>query len=135
MVLASKHKWRTFFLCIVGAIVFWLLNALNKVYTTEIDYPVSFVINKSQEVAFAKAPSSSIRLEVTGSGWKLLRYLLRLNVPPVELTAAQISKRGRIRRERLCSIFAKKLKDVEVQGVLLDEALHLHTPSQKSTTK
>jgi len=134
MVPASKHRWRTFFLCIGAAVLFWLLNALNKVHTTEVDYPVSFVTDESG-VTLAKILPSTVRLEVTGSGWRLLRYLLRLNVQPVQLPVAKISKRGQIRRERLCSIFAKKLKDVEVRSVLLDKVLYVHTPSPKSTTK
>jgi hypothetical protein len=130
MVSASKHKWRTFCLCISGAIIFWLLNALNKVYTTEIYHPVLFIMDESK-VALAKLPPSPIRLEVTGNGWRLLRYLLRLNVQPVKIPVAQVLKRGQIRSERLRFIFAKKLKDVAVRDVWLDEAHYVHKPSQK----
>jgi hypothetical protein len=130
MVSAGKSRWRTFCLCIGGAIVFWLLNALNKVYTTEIDYPVSFIMDGSK-VPLTQALPSTLRLEVTGSGWKLLRYVLRLNAQPVQLPVSQFLRGGRARNDRLCSVFAKRFKDVEVHGVLLDETLYTHKPSPK----
>lgn len=130
MASASKHRWRTIFLCMVGAVVFWLLNALNKEYTTEIDYPVLFVVDKSGEV-FAKIPPATLHLEVTGSGWRLLRYLLRLGVQPVELPFAKVAKRGQIKSERLYPLFAKKLKDLKVRRVILDESIDVRTISPK----
>jgi hypothetical protein len=130
---ASKHKWRTLLFCMGGAIMFWLLNALNKVYTTDINYPVVFIVDKSK-VAFAKIPPTTICLEVTGGGWKLLRYLFHLNVQPIELPVAQVSKRGEIKSEYLLPIFNKKLKDLEVRRVLVGEAICVHTLSQKSST-
>jgi hypothetical protein len=130
MVSARRHRWRTFCLCVGGAVVFWLLNALNKVYTTEINYPVSFIVDES-EGSFAKRPPSTLRIEVTGGGWKLLKYVFRLNAQPVQLSVSQVSRGGRIRKDRLCAVFSKRFKDVEVHGVLLDEALYTHKPSQK----
>jgi hypothetical protein len=130
MVSASRYRWRTFCLCVGGAVVFWLLNALNKVYKTEINYPVSFTMDGSG-VSFSQELPSTLRLEVTGSGWKLLRYVFRLNAQPVQLPVSQVLRGGRLRNDRLCSIFSKRLKDVEVHGVLLDEALYMHKPSPK----
>jgi hypothetical protein len=130
MVSASRYQWRTFCLCIGGAVVFWLLNALNKVYMTEINYPVSFTMDGSR-VSFAQELPSTLRLEVTGSGWKLLRYVFRCNAQPVQLPVSQVVRGGRIRNDRLCSIFSKRFKDIEVHSVLLDEALYTHKPSPK----
>lgn len=127
---ARKHRWQIIFFCIAGAIVFWLFNALNKVYTTDINCPFSFIIDESQ-VAFAKEPPSAIRLEVTGGGWRLLRYLLHLYVQPVELPVAQISKKGQIKGEYLWPIFNKRLKYLKVRRVLMGEPLHVHKLSQK----
>jgi hypothetical protein len=130
---ARKHRWQTIFFCIGGAMVFWLLNALNKVYTTDINYPVSFIIDESK-VAFAKEPPVAIRLEVTGGGWRLLRYLLRLHVQPIELPVAKVSKRGQIKSEYLWPIFNKRLKDLKVRRVLMSESLCVHTLSPKPPT-
>ena len=130
MVSARKPRWRTTFLCIGGAVVFWILNALNKVYTTSISCPVVFIMDESR-MSVPKVPPSAIHLEVSGRGWSLLRYLLRLNVQSVELPVAQISKKGDIESETLRLIFDTSLKDLKVRRVLIDEALRLHLPSQK----
>lgn len=125
---ASKHRWRTILFCMGCAIMFWLLNALNKVYTTDINYPVVFIVGESK-VVFSKTPPPTICLEVTGGGWKLLRYLLRFNVQPIELIVAQVSKKGKIKSEYLLPIFSKKLKDLKVRRVLVGEAICVRTPS------
>jgi hypothetical protein len=130
---ARKHRWQTVLVCIFGAMVFWRLNALNKVYTTDMNYPVAFIIDESK-VAFTKVPPSTIRLEVTGGGWSLLRYLLSLHVQPIELPVAQVSKRGNIKSEYLWPIFNKRLKDLKVRSVLMDEALCVHTLLPKPPT-
>jgi hypothetical protein len=127
---ASKHRWQTVFFCMGGAVMFWLLNALNKVYTTDINHPVVFIIDES-EMVFAKVPPSSIRLEVTGGGWKLLRYLLRLYVQPIELPVAQVAKQGQIKNEYLWAIFNKRLKDLKVRRVLIGEVICVQKPSKK----
>jgi len=128
MLSASKHRWRTICLCVSGAIVFWLLNALNKVYTTEIDYPVSLIIDESK-VAFEQVPPSTMCIEVTGVGWRLLRYLLRLDVQPVEIPVDKISQKGKIKSEYFHLFFAKRLKDLKVRRVLLEETLYVHAIS------
>ena len=133
MASASKHQWRTILCCIGGATVFWLLNAFNKVYTTEINYPVHFVIDEPKG-AFTKVPPSSIPLEVTGGGWRLLRYLLHLDVQPIELPVAKVASKGRIRSEYLRSLFDKKIKDLKVHRVLLDEAPSVHALPQNPPT-
>ena len=130
---ASKYRWQTILFCMGGAMVFWLLNALNKVYTTDIDHPVVFVIDESK-VVFTKVPPSTLCLEVTGGGWKLLKYLLHLHVQPIELSIDKVSERGQIRSEHLCPIVAKKLKDLKVHKVLMQKPLCVHTPSQTSPT-
>lgn len=133
MASASKHRWRTILFCMGGAAVFWLLNALNKVYTTEINYPVHFVIDESK-VAFTKVPPPSVSLEVTGGGWRLLRYLLHVDVPPIKLLVAQVTSKGHIRSEYLRSLFDRKLKDLKVHSVLLDDTPSVHTLPQKLPT-
>ena len=117
-----------------GAVVFWLLNALNKVYTTEIDYPVSWILDESN-VVLDKVPPSTLRLEVTGSGWKLLRCLLRIDVQPVELPVAKVSKKGQIRIERLYPFFTKRLKELKVHRVSMEETIYVHTISSNLPKK
>ncbi len=121
----NKDRWRVILLCVSGAVVFWLFNALNKEYTTEVNYPVHFVVNDTQEI-FTEEPPHKIPLEVTGGGWNLLKYLLQLNLQPVELPVEKVSKKGLVSQEKLYAIFVKHLKDLKVNKVLID-SLYVYT--------
>lgn len=120
-----NQRWNAILLCLGSAMTFWLFNALNKDYTTAINYPVHFVINESKHV-FTEAPPSSIPLEVTGGGWNLLRYLLHISVKPAELPVAKVARRGRVSRQRLYNLLKKHIKDLKVNRVLLD-MMEIHT--------
>jgi hypothetical protein len=123
--LEKKNRLRIILLCISGAVVFWLFNALNKEYTTEISYPVQFVMENSKLI-FAEEPPQKIQLEVTGVGWNLLRYLLHLYVEPIRIPVEKVTKKGLVSQNRLYSIFTKHLKDLKVNKVMIDN-LYLHT--------
>jgi hypothetical protein len=38
----NQRNWRAVVLCIFAATVFWFFNALNKTYTTNLRFPLSF---------------------------------------------------------------------------------------------
>lgn len=128
----NTKKWRVILLCIGGAITFWLFNALNQSYTTEINYPVNFALDQGN-MEFTEDPPHQIPLEVTGGGWSLLRYLLHFDTQPIEISVRKVARRGRISREKLYSIFSKNLKDLKVNRILLD-TIHVHT-HRKATPK
>ncbi|HEY4652091.1 MAG TPA: hypothetical protein VIG72_11795 [Pontibacter sp.] len=80
----TKQYWRVVLLCFVAASTFWLLNALNKSYSTQTTYPVRFNYNKQQLVPVKPLPEEVV-VNVTAKGWKLLRKALRLEVQPAEI--------------------------------------------------
>ena len=113
------QKWRVMLLCFSSALTFWLFHALNKDYTTTINYPIHFVIDESKRV-FVEEPPQTIPLEVTSGGWKLLRYMLKLYVKPIDLPVAKVARRGRISPQRLYVFLTHHLKDVKVNRIMLD---------------
>ncbi len=72
-------------LCFFAASTFWLLNALNKSYTTQVTYPIVFKYNPKALVPVKPLPDEVV-ISVTGKGWKLLRKNLFFNIRPAELT-------------------------------------------------
>lgn len=72
-------------LCLLAASTFWLLNALNKSYTTRISYPIQFNYDSDTLVPIRPLPEEVV-VNVTGQGWRLLRKSMRIDVRPVELT-------------------------------------------------
>ena len=80
----ERSYWRAVTACFLVASTFWLLNALNKTYTTRITYPLACRYDESRFVPVQPLPTE-VALNVTGRGWKLLRRQLLLDVKPAEL--------------------------------------------------
>ena len=127
----NYYRFQTIIFCIGGATTFWFLNALNKVYTTYINHPVVFITGDVKEEGSPVA-LPTLSLEVTGGGWQLLRYLLRFNVKPIELSVVQIPEHKEMQKEYLYHIATKEIKDLRVHDVWINGALRVHTPSQES---
>lgn len=59
-------------LCVIAAATFWFFQALNKEYTTTMDYPITFDFDRSNYIAVDNPPNE-IQVNVSGVGWSLLR--------------------------------------------------------------
>ncbi|MBX0292501.1 hypothetical protein K3G63_18790 [Hymenobacter sp. HSC-4F20] len=81
----ERSYWRAVTVCFLAASTFWLLNALNKTYTTRITYPLAWRYDESRFIPVQPLPRE-VPVNVTGRGWKLLRRQLMLDVKPAELT-------------------------------------------------
>ncbi|UPL49160.1 hypothetical protein [Hymenobacter sublimis] len=81
----ERSYWRAVTACFLVASTFWLLNALNKTYTTRITYPLAWRYDNSRFIPVQPLPKE-VPVNVTGRGWKLLRRQLMLDVKPAELT-------------------------------------------------
>lgn len=76
--------YRAITACLLAAGVFWQMNALNKTYTTELDYPLVWRYDARRYVPLLPLPAT-VPVTVTGQGWRLLRCNLRVDVRPAEL--------------------------------------------------
>jgi hypothetical protein len=79
----DRANWKAVTLCFVAALVFWLFNAFNKNYATNIKFPLHFEYNQDQFVPVTLLPHQ-ININVSGNGWDLFRNQLGLKLP--ELT-------------------------------------------------
>ncbi len=82
-----KKDLKVVFLCVVGATIIWLFNALNKNYTTVITCPVDYKYDQPGLVVVT-APPDRIKVNVSAGGWNLLRrnllftwYHLKIDIP------------------------------------------------------
>lgn len=80
----ERSYWRAVTACFLAASTFWLLNALNKTYTTRIVYPLAWRYDDSRYIPVQPLPTE-VAVNVTGRGWKLLRKQLMLDVKPAEI--------------------------------------------------
>jgi len=115
----TKQYWRIVLLCFVAASTFWLLNALNKSYSTQITYPVSFVYNKDRFIPVKPLPEEIV-INVTGKGWKLLRKTLRFEVQPAEIFIRSIPRNNYLLGSALRPSLINVLDGLELKFVVTD---------------
>lgn len=70
--------------CLLAAGLFWQMNALNKTYTTRLNYPLPRHYDSSRYVPKRPLPAA-LPVTVTGEGWRLLRANLGWGTLPADL--------------------------------------------------
>jgi hypothetical protein len=80
---AAKWDWAVFSLCLLIATSVWTLNKLNKKnYTTLIEYPINLHETEKNVVAY-QAPPDHITVNVSGTGWDLLKLSFGIELEPL----------------------------------------------------
>ena len=85
----GKTNLKVAILCLIAATLFWFFNSLNKDYTANVRYPISFIYDTDTYQEIDELPEE-VLLNMTGVGWNLLRryfgfqsepLLIRLDIP------------------------------------------------------
>lgn len=76
--------YRAVLACLLASALFWQMNALNKTYTTRLDYPLAWRYDTARYVPLRPLPAR-LPVTVTGRGWRLLRANLGWDSNPAEL--------------------------------------------------
>ncbi len=72
----NKEKLLIFIVCLVVSVLFWFLLAFNGFYSTVITVPVEYINMPEERMIIAKLPSK-VDVNVSGSGYQLLSYMLQ----------------------------------------------------------
>ncbi len=80
----DRANWKAVTLCFVAALVFWLFNAFNKNYATNVRFPLRFEYNHDLFVP-VKALPHQININVSGNGWDLFRDRLGWKLPELSI--------------------------------------------------
>src|SRR5688572_29636920 len=115
----NRRNWRAIALCFFAAAVFWIFNALNKRYTTNVNFPLAFEYNEENYIAVRPLPSD-VRLNVTGLGWNLFRRSIGLRVPPLVIPLDKPTEVRKIVGGTLPALFANQLEGCDINFVLTD---------------
>lgn len=115
----NKKNWKAVVLCIFAATVFWFFNALNKNYSTNLNFPVTFDYDQDHYVPVKPLPAS-VRMNVTGSGWDLFRRSLGFKVPPLVVPLEKPSDVRKIVGTTLPATFAGQLERLKINFVITD---------------
>jgi hypothetical protein len=115
----QNANWTVIALCVATAATFWFFNALNKVYTTRIDYPIQLRYDRDSLV-MVKEPPRKVPINVTGGGWQLLKRTVSINAEPIFLEPEKPAQTRSYSSARLLPIISEQLTDLNVNYVATD---------------
>lgn len=113
----SRRNWKALALCFIAATIFWFFNALNKSYSTSINFPLEFEYDRENFIAVSPLPSQ-VRINVSGIGWDLFRRSLGLKVPPLVIPLEKPADVKKI--VAVPGLFASQLERFDINFVLTD---------------
>ena len=117
----DKREIRVAVICVVTAIFFWLLYALNRDYNARISYPIAFQYDSTRYQLTSEVPKE-IELQVFGNGWQILSKQLRYKTSPI---IYHISSERYISPNKIMPLASKTLSGLKVQMVS-EDTIHVH---------
>lgn len=115
----NRRNWRAVVLCIFAATIFWFFNALNKTYTTNINYPLAFDYDEVSYVPVHSLPEQ-VRINVTGNGWDLFKRSTGVKIAPLEIPLDRPEEVKKIVGNDLQKFFANQAEGFQINFVLTD---------------
>lgn len=115
----NRRNWKAVVLCIFTATVFWFFNALNKTYTTNINFPLAFDYDEDNFIAVEGLPRH-VRLNVTGNGWELFKRSTGVKLDPLQIPLERPAEVKKIVGSGLTFAFTNQLNGLEINHVLSD---------------
>lgn len=113
-------------MCILGGTIFWFFNALNKQdYNTSINYPLIIKYQGQDSLMVVGELPKTLRLNVSGGGWNLLRASLGLGIDPVEVVLNTPTETPYILGSSLQASIYDQVKSLNLNSILTD-TLHFH---------
>lgn len=102
-----------------AAAIFWIFNALNKDYSTNLSLPLQVQFDESK-FATAEAIPGTIIVNVSGNGWELLRKNLGQKVPTIAILLERPSEVHRIAGSALAPQVTSQLGPLQLNFVVMD---------------
>lgn len=117
-----------------AATVFWFFNALNKNYSTNINFDVAFDYDQENYIPVKSLPAN-VRMNVTGSGWDLFRRSFGFKVPPLVIPLEKPADVRKIVGTTLPAIFAGQLERLTINFIITDTVrIHIEEKLRRKFT-
>jgi hypothetical protein len=118
---SGQNKVKTFFVCILAASFFWLMNVLNKDnYSIKLNYPLDIEYDNSAFVPMQPLPKR-ISVNVSGDGWTLLqKSWLNFNANPVVYKVNNPNEASFINSTTLTDQITELFPNLHVNYVIAD---------------
>ena len=109
--------------CFVIGFFIWLFNELNNRSNATILYPIDFKYEDNDELFVIDAPPKFIDISINGTGWNLLRNLLKLNIKSAEYNINKPTQTKFILSSSLFPNISQSLEGVNLNYVVTDSIL------------
>jgi hypothetical protein len=117
---ATGFDLKAVFISLMAALIFWLMNALNKDgYSQKISFPLQVRYDDSLYIPLQPLPEK-VLVNVSGNGWSLLRKALSLNTVPIVYPISKPLKTKYLNTTSLTDSLSDKIHDVRVNYVVAD---------------
>ncbi|MGB3616701.1 MAG: hypothetical protein WBA12_01160 [Catalinimonas sp.] len=114
-----SSEWKVITLCILVAATIWMLNKLNKDYTTRLSYPIEIIYDPEAVVPVDRVPER-VEIDVRGYGWNLLRRSTWLRRTPLRYEPENLPGMGYVTAGQLIPTLRAQMQDLELNFVLND---------------
>lgn len=126
----DRANWKAVMLCFLTATVFWLFNAFNKDYSTNVRFPLHFEYNRGEFIPVSALPHQ-ININVTGKGWDLFRNLLGLKLPEITIPLDRPKEIKKIVGASLPPLIQPQLGKLHI-NYLITDTLHVSIDEKDS---
>ena len=121
----DRTNWKALALCLFAAAIFWIFNALNKNYATNVSFPLRFEYDNIIYVPSQPLPAR-LTLNVGGNGWELLRKSIGMKVPTITLPLERPAEVRKIPGSALSPIVASQMGALQLNFIVTDTVrIHL----------
>lgn len=119
-ILSKKTDYKAITVSVLAAIIFWIMNALNKDgYSQKMSFPLQFSYNDSLYIPTQPLPEK-ISVNVSGSGWSLLRKAFNLDATPIKYSVSKPLKTRYLNTGSLTDSLSDYIKDVKINYIVSD---------------
>ncbi len=115
----NRTNWKAVTLCLLAATVFWLFNAFNKTYATNIRFPLRFEYNEQKFIPVSQLPDQ-VSINVSGNGWDLFRKNLGLRLPQLIIPLERPADIKKIVGSTLPPMIINQLGGLKINYIVTD---------------
>lgn len=126
----DRTNWTALTLCLFAAALFWIFNALDENYSSNLSLPLRLEFDQEKYATAERIPAK-LAVNVNGKGWELLRNSLGQKVPVISIPLERPTEVRRIPGAAVAPLVASQLGSLQLNFVVLD-TLRLHIEHRAS---
>lgn len=115
----DRANWKAVLLCFFVAIVFWVFNAFNKGYSTNVKFQLHVEYDTEKFSPVSPLPINIV-LNVKGNGWDLFRSYVGIQLPALTIAAEKPLEVKRLVGESLRPQLEPQLGRLQINYVVTD---------------